>query len=116
MIKILMKEKGEERIKQEDCSEDTFGSGILTLTNRRIAFDKSKGRIMDFSKKFDDTVIDISLGEVFKIWKEGWLMKKICVSTKQDGQEKIYKFGVFGTRGWLYDIKDAMDEYDNENQ
>jgi len=42
----------EKKIRQEDCSEDTFGSGILTVTNKRIAFDKTKGRIMDFSKKF----------------------------------------------------------------
>jgi len=44
----------EKKIRQEDCSEDTFGPGILTVTNKRIAFDKTRGRILDFSKKFDD--------------------------------------------------------------
>jgi hypothetical protein len=35
-------EPGEKRLKQEDCSEDELGTGILTLTNQRVAFDKSK--------------------------------------------------------------------------
>ena len=45
-------EDGEKRLKQEDCNEDNLGSGILTLTNRRLAFDKTQARMMDFSKKF----------------------------------------------------------------
>jgi hypothetical protein len=36
------KEKG---ILFEDCSEDTLKSGILTLTNKKLAFEKTKGRI-----------------------------------------------------------------------
>jgi hypothetical protein len=44
-------EDSEKKIRQEDCNEDTLGSGILTLTNKRIAFDKTRGRIADFSKK-----------------------------------------------------------------
>ena len=43
-------EEGEKRIKQEDCSEDNLGAGILTLTNKRLAFDKTRARMMDFSK------------------------------------------------------------------
>ena len=54
-------EEGEKRLKQEDCSEDNLGSGILTLTNKRLAFDKTQSRIMDFSKHFGDTVIDVGL-------------------------------------------------------
>ena len=52
-------DEGEKRIKQEDCSEDKLGTGILTLTNKRLAFDKTNSRIMDFSKKFGDTVLYI---------------------------------------------------------
>ena len=63
-------DKGEKRIKQEDCSEDKLGAGILTLTNKRLAFDKTNARIMDFSKHFGDTVLDISLDKVTKTWKE----------------------------------------------
>ena len=45
-------EDGEKRIKQEDCSEDNLGPGILTLTNKRLAFDKTNARIMGFFKTF----------------------------------------------------------------
>jgi len=41
-------EEGEKRLKQEDCNEDELGAGILTLTNKRLAFDKTSGRIIDF--------------------------------------------------------------------
>lgn len=109
-----MKEEGEERIKQEDCSEDSVGSGILTLTNRRIAFDKSKGRIMDFSKRFEDTVIDAPLGDVIRVWKEGRLMKKVCFTARRHGEEKTYKFGVFNTGDWLETIQDALEDYRNQ--
>ena len=27
----------EKRLKQEDCNEDEIGTGVLTLTNKRIA-------------------------------------------------------------------------------
>ena len=49
-------DEGEKRLKQEDCNEDNLGSGILTLTNKRIAFDKTRARMMDFSKHFGDTI------------------------------------------------------------
>ena len=54
-------EEGEKRIKQEDCNEDNLGSGILTLTNKRLAFDKTRARLMDFSKHMGDTIMDIPL-------------------------------------------------------
>ena len=47
---------GENKVKQEDCSEDKLGPGILTLTNKRLAFDKTQARIMDFTKRMGDTV------------------------------------------------------------
>lgn len=103
-------EEGEKKIKQEDCNEDSLGTGILTLTNKRIAFDKTRSRIMDFSKRFGDTVIDVPLEDITKVWKEGLLMKKVCFSTK----EKTYKFGVFGTGSWLEAIQEAIEE--NKNQ
>ncbi len=106
-----MKEQGEEKIKQEDCSEDSLGSGILTLTTKRLAFDKSRGRIMDFTKKFEDTVLDVSLGDVSEVWKEGRLMKKVCFSTKDVNGEKTYKFGVFSTGNWLENIQDAIEDF-----
>ncbi|MEE8179449.1 MAG: hypothetical protein V3T63_05735, partial [Nitrosopumilaceae archaeon] len=69
-------EDSEKKIRQEDCSEDSIGPGILTLTNIRVAFDKTRGRIMDFAKKFGETVINVPLNDVTKVWKEGIFMKK----------------------------------------
>ena len=103
-------EEGEKRIKQEDCSEDSLGPGILTITNKRIAFDKTRGRIMDFSKKFGETVINVRLGDIKKVWKEGLLMKKVCFTAQTKEGERTYKFGVFGTGDWLESIQDAIEE------
>ena len=107
-------EEGEKRIKQEDCSEDKLGVGILTLTSKRLAFDKTNARIMDFSKHFGDTVLDISLEKVTKTWKEGWLMKKVCFTAKTDEGEQTFKFGVFNTKSWVKDIEKTINE--NQNQ
>ena len=102
----------EKKIKQEDCSEDELGAGILTLTNKRIAFDKTRARMMDFSKHFGETIIDVSLKDVKKTWKEGLLMKKICFTTKTSEGDKTYKFGVFNTSGWLKSIEKTINEFD----
>jgi hypothetical protein len=107
-------EEGEKKLKQEDCNEDNLGSGILTLTNRRLAFDKTKGRIMDFKKVMGETLINIPLTDVKKVWKEGLLMKKVCFTANTKDGEKTYKFGVFGTGGWLNDIQDALEGFKNQ--
>ena len=103
-------EKDERRIKQEDCSEDNLGVGILTLTNKRLAFDKTRARIMDFSKHIGDTILDVPLEDVVKTWKEGLLMKKICFTAKTDEGEKTFKFGVFNTKNWLKTIEKSISE------
>jgi len=107
-------DKGEKRIKQEDCSEDNLGAGILTLTNKRLAFDKTNARIMDFSKHFGDTVLDISLNKITKTWKEGLFMKKVCFTAKTDDGEQTFKFGVFNTKSWVKIIEQTISE--NKNQ
>jgi len=107
-------EKGEKRIKQEDCGEDNLGAGILTLTNKRIAFDKTNARIMDFSKHFGDTVLDISLENVTKTWKEGLLIKKVCFTAKTNEGEQTFKFGVFNTKSWFKTIEKEISEYNNQ--
>lgn len=101
-------EEGERRIRQEDCSEDGLGPGILTLTNRRIAFDKTRARIMDFTKRVGDTVLDVPLGDVTRTWKEGLLMKKACFSARTPDGERTYKFGVFNTGAWVESIEEAL--------
>jgi len=107
-------EDGEIRLKQEDCNEDKFGTGILTLTNRRLAFDKTKSRMMDFSKRFGDTVIDVLLNDIDKVWKEGRLIKKVCFTVKTNEGEQTYKFGVFNTKDWLKNIENAIEEHKNQ--
>jgi len=104
----------EKKIIQEDCSEDSIGSGILTLTNMRIAFDKTKGRIADFSKKFGETVIDIPLNQIVQVGKEGWLVKKVWIKVKTSEGEKTYKFGVYNTKKWLETLQKAIAQ--NKNQ
>jgi hypothetical protein len=104
-------EDSEKKLKQEDCSEDSLGAGILTLTNKRVAFDKTRGRIADFTKRVGDTVLDVSLGDITKVWKEGLLIKKACIKAKTTDGEKDYKFGVFNTGSWQKDIQKAVDEF-----
>ena len=101
----------EKKIKQEDCSEDKFGSGILTLTNKRIAFDKTRARMMDFSKHFGETIIDVPLKDVKKTWKEGLLIKKVCFTAKTSEGEQTFKFGVMSTNGWLKSIEQTIEEF-----
>ena len=69
-------EEGEAKIRQEDCNEDNLGQGVLTLTNKRVAFDKTRGRIMDFAKKFGDTVLDVQLDKITKVGKKDLSSKK----------------------------------------
>lgn len=104
-------ELDERRIIQEDCSEDSLGSGILTLTNKRIAFDKTEGRIIDFSKKFGKTVLEANLNQITEVAKEGRLIKKIRIKIRSDESEKIYKFGVYNTGKWEKDVKEAISKY-----
>jgi len=107
-------EDSEKKIRQEDCNEDSLGSGILTLTNKRIAFDKTRGRIMDFSKKFGETVINVPLENVNKVWKEGMFMKKVCVSVKDENGQKDYKFGVLSNGSWLETLQEALEDFKNQ--
>lgn len=107
-------EDGEKRVKQEDCNEDNLGPGILTLTNKRLAFDKTKSRIMDFTKRMGETVLDISLEDVTKSWKEGLFIKKVCFTAKINEVEQTYKFGVFNTKGWLKSIEQAIKEKETQ--
>lgn len=107
-------EDGEKRIKQEDCNEDNLGPGILTLTNKRLAFDKTKSRIMDFTKRIGETVLDVPLEDVVKAWKEGLFIKKVCFTAKINDGEQTYKFGVFNTKGWLKAIDEAVKQKDSQ--
>ena len=106
-------EDSEKKIMQEDCSEDSIGSGVLTLTNMRVAFDKTKGRIADFAKKFGETVIDVPLNQIIETGKEGWLVKKVWIKVKTSDGEKTYKFGVYNTNKWLETLQEALSQNKN---
>jgi len=88
---------GERAIRQEDCGEDALGVGILVLTDRRTAFDKTQSRMLNPSKRFGDTVPDIPLRDVARVWNEGLFIKKACASARAGGEGRTYKFGVTGT-------------------
>ena len=107
-------ETNEKRIMQEDCSEDSLGPGILTLTNLRLAFDKTEGRILDFSKKFGKTVLETKLDQITDVAKEGRLMKKIRIKIKTDEGEKVYKFGVYSNGKWEKEVKEAISKYSSQ--
>ena len=98
-------EEGERRLRQEDCHEASLGAGILTLTNRRVVFERTRARIMDFSKQMGDTLLDIPLGDIARVWKEGLLMKKTCIMVG----DKTYEFGVLRPGKWADSIQEAMD-------
>jgi len=101
----------EKRISQEDCNEDTIGVGFLTLTNKRVAFDKKESRVMDFSVRMGDTVLNVPLENVTKVWKEGLLMKKICFTAKTKDGENTYKFGVFSNGSWRKTFEKTLENF-----
>lgn len=103
-------DESEKRLKQEDCNEDSLGAGILTLTNKRVVFEKTRGRIADFTKRFEETLLDAPLSDITKVWKEGILIKKACITVKTADGEKTYKFGVFNTGSWKKDIEKAKSQ------
>lgn len=104
----------EKKIMQEDCSEDKIGPGILTLTNMRIAFDKTEGRIADFSKKFGDTVMESRLNQISNVSKEGRFIKKLSVTIRTEEGEKTFKFGVFSNGKWEKVVREAMSNYKDQ--
>ena len=84
---------GENKVKQEDCSEDKLGPGILTLTNKRIAFDKTQARIMDFTKRMGETVLDVPLENVIKFGKKVYLSKKFVLQQIQKMGNRLTNLG-----------------------
>jgi Bacterial PH domain len=101
---------GEKRILQEDCSEDKLKNGILTLTNQRLIFEKTEGRMMVLSKKTGDVVLDVPLDKISSVKAEGFLLKKVTIVVDQ----KQYKFGVFNNSEWVKSIQ--KQQYDNKTR
>jgi len=93
--------KGEKLVLQEDCAEDKFKNGILTLTNQRIIFEKTEGTLATLSKKTGELLLDITLDHISNCKSEGFIIKKLVITTTQN---KVYKFGVFNNSKWVKEI------------
>jgi hypothetical protein len=99
---------GEKRILQEDCAEDKLKNGILTLTNQRLIFEKTEGRMVVLSKKIGEVMLEVPLDKISSVKAEGLLLKKVTIVVDQ----KRYKFGVFNNSEWVKSI--LKQQYDNK--
>jgi hypothetical protein len=96
---------GEKRILQEDCAEDKMKNGILTLTSKRIVFQRTEGTMATLSKKTGDVLLDIPLERITSVRSEGFLVTKVVIVTTNN---KTYKFGVFSTGKWAKEIENQI--------
>ncbi len=113
MDKTSHSSNNEKNILFEDCSEDTLKSGILTLTNRKLAFEKTKGRIATLSKELLGEKIEFELKDIAQARSEGRIIKKLVIELN-DGN-KTYKFGVLNPGNWAKEIKLQMEDQTKSN-
>jgi hypothetical protein len=92
---------GEKLILEEDCSEVKLGSGILSLTNQRIIFEKTEGNLATLNKKMGNVLLNTTLDKVGKVNSEGFILTKVVVEIN----DSIYKFGVFSSQKWAKEIE-----------
>ena len=95
---------GEKMILDEDCAEEKLRSGILVLTDRRLVFQKTQGRMATLSKREGEVVLDIPLGKITGVKAEGFLVKKVVVVSG----DQTYKFGVYSNGKWERQIKQLI--------
>jgi hypothetical protein len=95
---------GEKVVLDEDCAEDKLRSGVLVLTDKRLVFQKTQGRMATFSKKEGDVVLDIPLNKISAVKAEGFLVKKVVVVSG----DQTYKFGVYSNGKWERQIKQLI--------
>ena len=103
MDKTSSSSNKEKNVLFEDCSEDTLKSGILTLTNRKLAFEKTKGRIATLSKELLGEKIEFELKDIAQTRSEGRIIKKLVIEL--NNSNKAYKFGVMNPANWVKEIK-----------
>jgi hypothetical protein len=101
----------ERIILQEDCSEDNLRNGILTLTNKKIVFEKTKGRIVTLSKKLLTERLEIGFQEISNVKSEGMIIKKLVLTLRNN---TVYKFGVLSPKNWSKSIQLYLDTRNNE--
>lgn len=104
------KEKG---ILFEDCSEDKLNSGILTLTNKKLAFEKTKGRIATLSKELLGEKIEFEIKDIAQARSEGRIIKKLVIELIDS--KVVYKFGVLNPNSWVKAINLQKENYMKSN-
>ena len=97
-------EPGEKVLRDEDCAEDKLRNGLLFLTNRRLVFQKTQGRLATLSKKEGDIVLDVPLAKISSVRAEGFIVKKLVVVSG----DQTYKFGVLNNGKWERQIKQLI--------
>jgi hypothetical protein len=105
---MVEQKEGENIIMQEDCGEDKLGSGYLTLTNKRLIFQKGEARMLTLSKKMTEVALEVPLDKIRNVKTEGWLAKKVVVEVSEESGVMLYKFGVFSPGKWRDAIEDAV--------
>jgi len=103
MDKTSSSSNKEKNVLFEDCSEDTLKSGILTLTNRKLAFERTKGRIATLSKELLGEKIEFELKDIAQARSEGRIIKKLVIEL--NNSNNTYKFGVMNPGNWVKEIK-----------
>jgi hypothetical protein len=97
---------GERIVLDEDCAEDKLKNGILVLTDRRLVFQKTQGRMATLSKKEGEIALDIPLDKITSVRAEGFLVKKLVVVA----DDQTYKFGVYSNGKWERQIKQLLNK------
>ncbi len=113
MDKTSNSSNNEKNVLFEDCSEDTLKSGILTLTTRKLAFEKTKGRIATLSKELLGEKIEFELKDIAQARSEGRIIKKLVIELNDSN--KTYKFGVLNPGNWVKEIKLQMEDRTKSN-
>jgi hypothetical protein len=92
---------GEKLVLEEDCSEVKLGSGILSLTNQRIIFEKTEGNLTTLNKKIGNALLNVTLDKVGNVNAEGFILTKVVVQI----DNSKYKFSVFNNKKWAKEIQ-----------
>ena len=92
---------GEKLVLEEDCSEVKLGSGILSLTNQRIIFEKTEGNLTTLNKKMGNVLLNTTLDKVDRVNSEGFILTKVVIEIS----DSIYKFSVFSSKNWAKEIE-----------
>jgi len=92
---------GEKLVLEEDCSEVKLGSGILSLTNQTIIFEKTEGNLTTLNKKMGNVLLNTTLDKVDRVNSEGFILTKVVIEIS----DSKYKFSVFSSKNWAKEIE-----------